>query len=1015
MSSDGASKRRWKEAISLVVKTLQLGTWQRHFRIEALFELKKVFLDPSGGLRELNFTDFCRSFSDNPEIGVRLTERQLRHWFDAIDVDVSDSVSWEEFTSYMIHLSTESKVDEDRSKEFVSSSFAVDARNEHKDVVKRLVINEAEGLAITGGFDGMLKGWSCALGNHVRTVNNSKFSVSRIARQAGFAAGVIPITDVVLGSHNTVCYVSAVDKSIHLYDSSTLDLQRRYVGRNKLNDLGVPAEFLGGSKAPVETVALMELNDTVMSFDVGTISEREHFFLGLGDGSVMSYPIMRHSSVSEIRPAWKVKAHSSSVAKLRLIGDDELCTCGWDRQLTLISVKLGHVRIRLNGGDSALNGHHKAAFDFAYSRRNKLIGSIACEREIYLWTTNSESPVAKLEGHGSLLCSLAFNESDHQLISLSTDNVIKIWDLRNFRLVQSIKHNDRYSKLGQIAYDHRTQTIIGAANVPYSWCMRRALTNFPAGQGGHAEPLIGLGLAQTHSLVSTDPYTTIVWDLRTGAQMRSFRSRHEASVGTAAALDTPGRRVIVANQNGQLGFFNVTNGQLIREFLLRCKEPAVQLVHVAATPEVKRVLVLTPAELIFVSEPQFKQVTVHCRWSAFVAVVRGPSSSTQVAFVATTDGTIVAVNPTAATISNVFTQYSWGLTKNLLATEAAVLIPDTSILCVAGNSLRFVEYRQEFRVLGSLRNPGDDTITQLCCWKRFLAAADEGGWVTIWQLPRSSPDMLCERNVVQIWRFRCSEKPIARLVTGSKGPYFVFGALDYRIGLVAFSGEFVGYFGQTEPWRLRRRSSWAQSCPQESPLSYPRRSVFETAIPQELDGSSPATPSNAVLNSTPEHDSPALPLHHEPRAMVGVRRSTPLVNLQRALTPSLRPGNKRNLVLRSEPRPPIVNEALVEPDLPRVSEAREIFIPLATESYSRPNSVLELYRSRPVNDVTLGDLMLPPLRPKPVERHPADTTHDRVSKAKRTEPRGWTSRASSLLPLRELQRSVEIPKLSFGM
>ena len=60
-----------------------------------------------------------------------------------------------------------------------------------------------------------------------------------------------------------------------------------------------------------------------------------------------------------------------------------------------------------------------------------MIASCGLERSIILWSPYSRRSVASLQGHSSSVRQVVSNQEHNQLISLSTDSVVKVWDIRN--------------------------------------------------------------------------------------------------------------------------------------------------------------------------------------------------------------------------------------------------------------------------------------------------------------------------------------------------------------------------------------------------------------------------------------------------------------------------------------------------------------------------------------------------------------------------------------------------------
>lgn len=64
------------------------------------------------------------------------------------------------------------------------------------------------------------------------------------------------------------------------------------------------------------------------------------------------------------------------------------------------------------------------------------------EREVVVWNPYTCKPVISLEGHQAGITQLEVNAEFEQVISLSIDRVVKVWDLRNNECTQSVSDDE---------------------------------------------------------------------------------------------------------------------------------------------------------------------------------------------------------------------------------------------------------------------------------------------------------------------------------------------------------------------------------------------------------------------------------------------------------------------------------------------------------------------------------------------------------------------------------------------
>jgi hypothetical protein len=86
----------------------------------------------------------------------------------------------------------------------------------------------------------------------------------------------------------------------------------------------------------------------------------------------------------------------------------------------------------------AYKKHHlHGIFGFTRSDKHNVIVTWGLEREAYVWNPYSQQPMAQLDGHGSSVMSVVFNDPADQVISMSSaDKNVRIWCATTFTLTQ---------------------------------------------------------------------------------------------------------------------------------------------------------------------------------------------------------------------------------------------------------------------------------------------------------------------------------------------------------------------------------------------------------------------------------------------------------------------------------------------------------------------------------------------------------------------------------------------------
>jgi WD40 repeat protein len=85
--------------------------------------------------------------------------------------------------------------------------------------------------------------------------------------------------------------------------------------------------------------------------------------------------------------------------------------------------------------NKTFNLHQKGVNSFVYSNKHRFIASCGEERHIIMWDPFTLGALSYLYGHNTSVQDLTINEDRYHLISLGTDKVVKIWDIRTYACI----------------------------------------------------------------------------------------------------------------------------------------------------------------------------------------------------------------------------------------------------------------------------------------------------------------------------------------------------------------------------------------------------------------------------------------------------------------------------------------------------------------------------------------------------------------------------------------------------
>ena len=719
-----------------------------------LLLLENVFSKHPKG--ELSEEDFIKSFKD--VLGQNMIEEDLRTWFMRIDANANGSVDWDEFSSHLLYHN-HGVTENGRIKEYIPSSHQLENRHArcHKQHVSKILIHERANTYWTSSHDGMVIVWNPNTLRHSHCINNNTAHLW----SSSSSPNTVMITDICLSPSSASMYVAAANRTINVYDMRYAHI-KRYVGRKIYNEVKESAGMTGTmaqgsiakirdaeSKAKLEkgivatqyhpkvdTTALLQMEDPPSSLEVVQIAEREHLITGLNNGQLIIYSPGRGTIVRSLPPVQKLQTHSSLITNTRYLpqlGGFTLLTSSWDKTLKLTDLEVG-VCTHILGNETSR--HSVCCID--YNPNAKLIVSSGPEREISLWNPFISQPLALLSGHLTPIVGIAFNPQDNQVISMSADKCVKIWDLRTLKLFQSFADDGLGGEVAisshgcdktftAMAFDNRNQRIVAASTRVQAWPIRRSIPNFAAEYRGHADQIAALLIANMFDQVLTCDVGGCVqlWNLSTGEPEFLFNIKTQEDARchndtpfapTCACLDIFERRFIVGDNRGRVHIFNYSNGQDIRccrpqrskkksKFRAERESRISDVVHIAKTDGSYRYVVASCGVYLYVFNDcestgvgpaaaftsEKDTLTIECQHGIISSIIA--CSHNPLATVGTLDGEIIVYNVSSACEIAVYSKEKSTISESL---SAATRLP----------SLRGAEQRTSRQVF-FLTEPSD--------------------------------------------------------------------------------------------------------------------------------------------------------------------------------------------------------------------------------------------------------------------------------------------------------------------
>jgi WD40 repeat protein len=274
-----------------------------------------------------------------------------------------------------------------------------------------------------------------------------------------------------------------------------------------------------------------------------------------------------HSLSKTDRNSFVVRKHTDHITQIDYIADiSSLVTCSLDTTVVVYDLeRRRHKRTFLQ--------HSKPVYSFAWLPVHKVIASCGLERHIVLWSPYSKRGVATLHGHASSVLKLTVNDQSGQLLSLSSDNTVKVWDIRNLRCVQTIPLPSQDvapgaqlrvappSSVGCFQYVAKHRALVLASTKLHIFPLKQPSGEAAATCQGAGAPtkthnravVSALYNPAFHQVISVDERANLnIWNVGSGAIISRFKLRTRADTAGSDSVDASARLAAAAAESTTL-------------------------------------------------------------------------------------------------------------------------------------------------------------------------------------------------------------------------------------------------------------------------------------------------------------------------------------------------------------------------------------------------------------------------------------------------------------------------------
>ncbi|KAJ3160300.1 hypothetical protein HDU88_007978 [Geranomyces variabilis] len=773
---------------------------EREMNLANFRELMNVFkTESTTGNGKLTLDQFKNAFA--AVFGTELTDTQMGLLFCQVDANMDEAVDWDEFSTFMLlRAEGQSIMREQAEMQLFDEVSARTPVSPHRDTVVRISWLEKMGKYLTCGRDGTVCVWSdrwkvqrCCMnvGQHHALPGENTKSHTPWIHDCAFLPNLNKIA------------LSSDDHAITFYDFTTMEPQLRLDLHDTVAlSLNV---FTDPDNPDSDTTMLLYSTDSghvsVLTFINSTL------FPPTPVPSDHTPVIMIDAIAKEVpgTTLWKRKAHGDWALQVAYFHDvRSIVSCSADpRDSLVMATQTGAKKWRVVSASV-----RKGVTAFAYSKFPLALLTGGVDRQIRIWNPHRLTrPTASLSGHSSPITALTVSPCAGQVISLSFDRNVKIWDIRKQVCLQTII---------PAMIEHRADNTLSAlyfnpANggkliVGSSCVVVYGLADKEQHRGAiksHEAPVrAALWNAVFEQVVSgCDGSIVNVWDATTGQKTFRFADVHEKAEITAMAFDSGCRRLITGGRDGTMRVWNFHNGQLLQELIKGDNAEVTSILYVSlkSTPHIvttgwNRLIQLFPANSDAVKVyPTLTMPAAHSDDVLTMAFCPPDLLAT-----ASYDGEIVLSN----------------LEQRMHLPDAANLVSSGSDGIVRWWNTRDMQLRleQDASDDGSCR----EGIFSICVntANTILITGDAGGVISVWDIRYACLTVGDETPMDLVHTFKAHVRSVASIDLTNLD-VIVSASTDCTVRMWTLTGDYIGTYGQPTPWDLSNPSTFAITKPPE--------------------------------------------------------------------------------------------------------------------------------------------------------------------------------------------------------
>ncbi|MBH8564879.1 caspase family protein [Nostoc sp. CENA67] len=230
-----------------------------------------------------------------------------------------------------------------------------------------------------------------------------------------------------------------------------------------------------------------------------------------------------------------------------------------------------------------LEGHSTLVYSVAFSPDSKTIASASWDKTVKLWNAATGKEIITLKEHTYPVWSVTFSPDGKTIASASADTTVKLWNAATGKKITTLKGHS--SEVYGVAFSPDGKTIASASadNTVKLWNVAtgKKITTL----NGHSNLVWGVAFSPDGKTIASASWdkTMKLWNASTGQEITTFNGHSNAVYGVAFSPD--GKTIASASADNTVKLWNAATGQEITTL----KGHSSKVLSVAFSPDGKTI------------------------------------------------------------------------------------------------------------------------------------------------------------------------------------------------------------------------------------------------------------------------------------------------------------------------------------------------------------------------------------------------------------------------------------------